>query len=630
MKKNTIKVNPAFEKRLREEYNRLKQPDLKEKEIINMVWKNNRTQCLSNANEIAERMSNITCTFIDDLCNPDDDEECSNKAMVTSDKKKEQSAPVYVMTKAVPLPRMSHWSAMQQNFKTEDETFLNNYPNLDEAVLDNDPNFMDELVAKYDGKFHDDSEFELLDDKILVELVKAMIPYQSNNLQENTQNKDSCQMTTIQIKSPSQEIFVAISKIFESGKTADEIREKYIELTKVMEPKLPSSNIDGPDADSLSFEQSVNSYQTLFCRRCFKFDCYTHDLPSDSETNFKKRETQEVEESLKPCSKECYKIFKKTNINNKKNEIEAATSSSFIEPDDVWTGSDQSLFRVLRNSFSNNYCAIARGLQTKTCQQVYQFSLGEPLELVESKLASSQVIEKQKKVETDLWKKHFLKDASEIKWSNYTPCDDVGECGKNCSCFAIGNCCEKYCNCSLKCSNRYPGCSCKGRCNTKLCGCRLALRECDPDVCKCDARQPDNDKLICDNVNIQRGLKKHLLMAISDVVGWGIFLKAGAKANEFISEYCGEIISQEEADRRGAVYDKQNCSYLFNLNNEYSIDATRKGNKIRFANHSERPNCYAKIFRVNGDHRIGIFAKREIQPGEELFLHYSEHFIGHF
>uniref|UniRef100_A0A1J3DEG6 Histone-lysine N-methyltransferase EZA1 n=1 Tax=Noccaea caerulescens TaxID=107243 RepID=A0A1J3DEG6_NOCCA len=214
----------------------------------------------------------------------------------------------------------------------------------------------------------------------------------------------------------------------------------------------------------------------------------------------------------------------------------------------------------------------------------------------------------------------------------YTPCGCLSMCGKDCPCLTNETCCEKYCGCSKSCKNRFRGCHCaKSQCRSRQCPCFAAGRECDPDVCRncwvsCGdgslGEAPRRGEGQCGNMRLLLRQQQRILLGKSDIAGWGAFLKNSVSKNEYLGEYTGELISHREADKRGKIYDRANSSFLFDLNDQYVLDAQRKGDKLKFANHSAKPNCYAKVMFVAGDHRVGIFANERIEASEELFYDY--------
>ncbi|KAI5599148.1 hypothetical protein BDE02_02G178800 [Populus trichocarpa] len=228
------------------------------------------------------------------------------------------------------------------------------------------------------------------------------------------------------------------------------------------------------------------------------------------------------------------------------------------------------------------------------------------------------------------WKR--IADGKNQSCKQFTPCGCQSMCGKQCPCLHNGTCCEKYCGCSKSCKNRFRGCHCaKSQCRSRQCPCFAAGRECDPDVCRncwvsCGdgslGEPPKRGDGQCGNMRLLLRQQQRILLAKSDVAGWGAFLKNPVNKNDYLGEYTGELISHREADKRGKIYDRANSSFLFDLNDQFVLDAYRKGDKLKFANHSSNPNCYAKVMLVAGDHRVGIFAKEHIEACEELFYDY--------
>jgi SET domain-containing protein len=122
-------------------------------------------------------------------------------------------------------------------------------------------------------------------------------------------------------------------------------------------------------------------------------------------------------------------------------------------------------------------------------------------------------------------------------------------------------------------------------------------------------------------------MSRRIVARRSPIHGNGVFAAAPIKKGEEIIEYKGTLMTHDEADEMYGDGGETGHTFLFTLNEEYILDANRKGNVARWINHSCAPNCVAFVIESeSGDPRkdkVVIEAKRNIKAGEELTYDYG-------
>ncbi|KAF2325625.1 hypothetical protein GH714_031284 [Hevea brasiliensis] len=107
--------------------------------------------------------------------------------------------------------------------------------------------------------------------------------------------------------------------------------------------------------------------------------------------------------------------------------------------------------------------------------------------------------------------------------------------------------------------------------------------------------------------------------------GAGIVIDEDIAQGEFVIEYVGEVINDKTCEERlwNMKHRGETNFYLCEINRDMVIDATYKGNKSRYINHSCSPNTEMQKWIIDGETRIGIFATRDIKKGEHLTYDYQ-------
>ena len=102
-------------------------------------------------------------------------------------------------------------------------------------------------------------------------------------------------------------------------------------------------------------------------------------------------------------------------------------------------------------------------------------------------------------------------------------------------------------------------------------------------------------------------------------LGRGLFAARDMEKGNFIVEYSGRRIASKYADTLST-------RYLFELDDEWTIDGSSRANVARYINHSCVPNAEGIVL----DGRVLIHAARDIRADEEITIDYGDEYFDEF
>ena len=96
---------------------------------------------------------------------------------------------------------------------------------------------------------------------------------------------------------------------------------------------------------------------------------------------------------------------------------------------------------------------------------------------------------------------------------------------------------------------------------------------------------------------------------------YGVYALEKIPANRKVIEYTGERVNRRDAKQRG----EGDHTYLFAVDDYWTLDGAVGGSGAEIINHSCEPNLISRVMKGH----VLYMSLREIRPGEELTVDYN-------